>query len=216
MTGCCLSEWPNIRCACTGCTNNFREQYVLYVGSDPMRMQSALVGPQHVCFYKIVDIRSLNAETLVDSPFHADAVVAILARYAERPETIRRILDRVVRIKGGESTAFSKVLLLAGIRGLEKAVRNEAKHMPILNDIMDHKVIGPAIREGMEKGLREGSQLGRREEALLLLRRQIAARFGSLSGTNEERLGSLSLPELEDLGVRLMKASRISDLFEHD
>jgi hypothetical protein len=163
----------------------FPEQYVLYVGSDPMRMQSALVGPQHVCRYKIVDIRSLHAEILVDSPFHADAVMAILARYAERPETIRRILDRVVRSKGGESTAFSKVLLLAGIRGLKK-------------------------------GLREGSQMGRREEALLILRRQIAARFGSLSDTNEERLGSLSLPELKDLGVRLMKASRINDLFEHD
>jgi hypothetical protein len=58
--------------------------------------------------------------------------------------------------------------------------------------------------------------MGRREEALLILRRQIAARFGSLSDTNEERLGSLSLPELKDLGVRLMKASRINDLFEHD
>ena len=89
--------------------------------------------------------------------------------------------------------------------------------MPILDDIMDHDVIGPAIRQGLEQGRREGKQEGkqegRREEAITMLRRLIAARFGPLSASTEDSLGKLSLSELEDLGVRLLSASNLADLF---
>jgi flagellar biosynthesis/type III secretory pathway protein FliH len=105
--------------------------------------------------------------------------------------------------------------------------------MPILDDIMDHDVIGPAIRQGIEQGLQQGLQQGlaeglaqarsevllraqeeaRHQEALVILRRQINARFGPLSSAHEEQLGKLSLPELEDLGVRLFTATSMTDLF---
>jgi hypothetical protein len=76
----------------------FPEQWVLYVGSERMRMPTKLSGPNHECRYKIVDIRDWTAEKLLDSPFPADAVMAILAGYAERPEIIRRILARIARM----------------------------------------------------------------------------------------------------------------------
>ena len=38
--------------------------------------------------------------------------------------------------------------------------------MPILDDIMDHDVLGPAIREGMQKGRQEGRQGNYSEEAV--------------------------------------------------
>jgi predicted transposase YdaD len=105
-------------------------------------------------------------------------------------------------------------MILAGIRGLEQTVETEARHMPILNDIMDHRVIGPAIRQGLEQGRREGAEQGRREEALAIIRRQITKRFGQLSVTFEERLGKLSASELEDLGERFVDATSLTDLFE--
>jgi predicted transposase YdaD len=47
----------------------FPEQYALYVGNQEMNMASALVGPDHVCRYKIVDIRRFDEEQLLNSPF---------------------------------------------------------------------------------------------------------------------------------------------------
>jgi len=140
----------------------FPELFVLYVGSEELRMPSELVGPNISCRYTIVDIRTFDAETLVNSPFPADAVLAILARYSERPETIRRILARVAKMgKGPElNEAFSKLMILAGLRKLGDAVRKEAQNMPILDDIMDHDVIGPAVRRGLEQGPCAGTGAG--------------------------------------------------------
>jgi predicted transposase YdaD len=200
----------------------FPEQYVLYVGTDPMNMPSALLGANHTCRYEIVDIRNWDAETLANSPFAADSVLAILARSSERRETIRRILQRIAKLGKGPAldAAFSKLLILAGIRKLGEAVQQEARTMPILDDIMDHDVIGPAIRQGIEQGLAQGrhevlqaKEEARHQEALVLLRRQINARFGSISSAHEKQLGKLPLLELEDLGVRLLTATSVADLF---
>jgi len=64
--------------------------------------------------------------------------------------------------------------------------------MPILNDIMDHGIIGPAIRQGLEKGREEGVQQGE----LAILRRQLSKRFGSLPKWAHENLNRLSSAEL--------------------
>ena len=89
--------------------------------------------------------------------------------------------------------------------------------MPILDDIMDHGVIGPAIRQGLKQGKAEGKAEGKlegkREEADLLLQTQIAARFGPLSTTTKRRLAKLTLPELEDLAIKFVSATNIADLF---
>src|SRR5450631_228729 len=52
--------------------SQFPEQYVLYVGDREMRMPSELAGPNHHCKYTIIDIRTIDEETLLNSPFNAD------------------------------------------------------------------------------------------------------------------------------------------------
>ena len=136
----------------------FPEQSVLYVGNQQMNMPSALIGPNHFCRYKMIDIRLLDEEMLLNSPLAGDNIIAILARHKDRRETIRRILARIAKLEAGaRDAAFSKLIILAGLRKLGDLVRTEVKHMPILDDIMDHDVIGPAIRQG------------RREEVLKVL-----------------------------------------------
>jgi predicted transposase YdaD len=89
--------------------------------------------------------------------------------------------------------------------------------MPILNDIMDHSVIGPAIRkgrmEGKAEGIIEGKLEGKLEEAAALAQRQLEARFGLLSPKIKKSLAKLTLPELEDLAIRLLTAKTITELF---
>jgi predicted transposase YdaD len=190
----------------------FPEQHVLYVGNAEMNMPAELRGPNHLCRYQIIDIRLIEEETLLDSPFPADNIMAILARHRDGRETIRRILARIAKLESGaRDAAFSKLMILAGLRKLGDTIRTEVKNMPILDDIMDHDVIGPAIRQGMEQGRKEGRQ----EEGLTILRRQINKRFGPLPASAEERLIKLSVGEIEDLSLRLLDARSVDELFDH-
>ena len=88
--------------------------------------------------------------------------------------------------------------------------------MPILDDIMDHDVIGPAIRQGRQEGISEGRQegihQGRREEVLKLFGGLIARRFGPLPASLDERLTKLSIAELEELSLRVLDARTIDEL----
>jgi hypothetical protein len=85
-------------------------------------------------------------------------------------------------------------------------VEEEARRVPILNDILDHEVIGPEIRKGFQKGIEMGE--------LKIVRRLIRKRFGSVPNWAEERLEKLSPKELEELSVRVLDAKSIETLLK--
>ena len=89
--------------------------------------------------------------------------------------------------------------------------------MPILDDIMEHDVIGPAIRQGIQQGLNQGLdqgiQQGRREEILKVLRGLIAKRFGPLPSWAEERLTRLPIDALEQLSLRILDTQSVDEFF---
>ena len=78
--------------------------------------------------------------------------------------------------------------------------------MPVLNDIMDHKVLGPAIRQGIQQGILEGE--------LTILRGMMEKRFGELPDWAETRLGSRSADELKELGLRLLDSPSLEELLK--
>ena len=80
--------------------------------------------------------------------------------------------------------------------------------MPILNDILDHEVLGREYK----KGVQQGRQEGRQEGELTILRRQIQKRFGTIPNWADERLTRLSIAELENLSLRLLEVDTIQDL----
>lgn len=145
----------------------------------------------------------------------SDNVIAILTRSGERPDAVRQILTRIAGLQPPErETAFKQLLFLSGLRRLEEFVTEEARKMPILNDIMEHRVIGPAIRQGLDQGRQEGRQEGKHEEAVAMLRRLIVKRFGAIPDWAAEQLGTKSTPELEDLSVRIFDARDVEDLIQ--
>jgi hypothetical protein len=91
----------------------------------------------------------------------------------------------------GDSREFHLRALLE----LEGLVAREIKKMPIVLNILDNKVLGPVYMRG----------------ELALLRRQIEARFGAVPDWVEDRLAKCSSPEIEDLGVRLLKAETLEE-----
>jgi predicted transposase YdaD len=208
----------------------FPEQYVLYVGNAKLRMPSQLSGPAFHCRYTIIDIRDIGEDKFLKSPHKTDFILAILAHHPDRTKSVRAILEKLAKLKGSaRQKAFDELFILAGLRKLGKTVLEEVKRMPILDDLMTHDVIGPAMRksrkeglqqglqqgleQGLHKGLQEGLNKGLQEGELTILRRQIAKRFGPLPARLDKKLAKLPRPALEDLSLRLFDAKSIDDLF---
>jgi predicted transposase YdaD len=188
----------------------FPKQYVLYVGNEEMKMSSELVGPNFYCRYKLIDIRELDEESLLNSPFDSDNIMAILTNHRNRRQTIQRILQRIATLEGARrDEALKKLLILSGLRKLGDEIRAEVKYMPILDDIMDHDLLGPIFRDGEKQGELKGQLKGE----LTIVRRLLAKRFGPLPTWLDERLTRLSSAELEELSLRLLDAKNIDELF---
>lgn len=100
--------------------------------------------------------------------------------------------------------ALGQLLILAGLRRMEEAVEQEARKMPILHDIMDHKV----LRREFKRGLHEGELIGE----LTVLRRVIEKRFGSVPPWAEQCLAARTKDELEELSLRVLDAPSVEDL----
>jgi hypothetical protein len=76
--------------------------------------------------------------------------------------------------------------------------------MPILNDIMDHGVLGPEIRKARAEGRQEG------EHEIVL--RLIEKRFGPLPAWAAIRLDDMDLAEIEKAALRLLDANSLEEL----
>lgn len=185
----------------------FPEQYVPYVGNAPMTMTSELLGPRIYCRYEIIDIRDIDENWLLNSPFDADNILAILTNHKDRRDTIRRILARIATLEGGaRELAFRKLIILAGLRQLKETILTEVEDMPIIVDSTMDPEMGPAIEFWRE-------ELWRRQGERNILRRQIGKRFGDLPAWVDERLRDLSTRELEELSLRFLDAVSLDDLF---
>jgi predicted transposase YdaD len=96
--------------------------------------------------------------------------------------------------------------------------------MPILNDIMDHEVIGPLLRQGMEIGRIDGRIEGRVEgrvegriEGLIegerrIILLQLSHRFGTVPAWAKNRIERMSAAEVAGVAARLLNASGLEDL----
>jgi len=146
-----------------------------------------------------------------------------ITRLRDRTAAIRRILSKIGTLEiGARDAAFAQLLILSGLRKLGESVRTEVQAMPIMHDILDHEIIGPAIKQGIQEGIQQGRQLGleqglqqgMQQEGLSILRRLIEKRFGPLPASAEDHLTRLSVAELEDLSLRVLDAKGMDDLFD--
>jgi predicted transposase YdaD len=193
----------------------FPRQIVLYVGKAPMRMQSLWREPDSdqpdfLFRYTLVDIRDLDANLLLATPRIEDNVLAILTRLQNQAAAVRQILERIADLEPRQRrNALAQLLVISELRDLANLVQEETRKMPILDDIMDHDVLGPVLRRGREEGRREAEEAVRR-----ISRRWLERRFGIVPNWVDARLAALSASELEALNDRLPEVSDVKDLFQ--
>lgn len=153
---------------------------------------------------RIVDVRSLDGEPLLTSPHVEDNVIAVLTRFGNEREAVRRILIGIAGCgQRRRSAALSQLILLAGLRDMGTLIREEVKQMPILDDIMDHPVLGRERKRGIAIGLE-------RERQLVL--RMIGKRFGPVPASARKRIEALPAPKLERVALQLLDARSLDEL----
>ena len=172
-------------------------QVLLYAGREPLRMPREITWPDGSHRYQLIDMRDVDGEPLLASPEPSDNVIAILARLKDSYAAVRRIVVNLSRLPGEKASEyFQALLIIAGLRGLEEAVQQEAQRMFTI-DLSENKVLGPVYLQG---------QLG-------LLRQQIERRFGTLPEWVEDKLSQLSAEEVKAVGFRVLEAASLEDLF---
>jgi len=144
-----------------------------------------------------------DGDRLLESDRVGDNVIAVLARLRDQREAVQRIVGKIARLEAAEREAALKALLiLSGLRHLGTVVEQEARKMPILNDILDHEVLGREFKKGRQEGRQEGE--------LIILRRLIEKRFGAMPSWAEKRLATKSVSELEELSVRVLDVQSLN------
>jgi predicted transposase YdaD len=179
----------------------FPEQIVLYVGGSPLAMPAVLAGHSLEFRCRVVDIRELDGEALLESGNPEENVIAVLMRLGDRRAAVRRILERIAESEPAQrDITLHEFIILAGLRQLREIIQEETKTMPILDDIMDHDILGPAIRQGRREG----------EQTVVI--RQIEKRFGPVPAWARQRLEAMSAPEVEETALRLLDALSLEEL----
>lgn len=83
-----------------------------------------------------------------------------------------------------------------------------------LEQMFLNKGLQTGIKQGLKQGIEQGIEQGRKEEALALLERQLARRFGPLSKTTRARLAKANLTQLRRWNEVLPDAKSLKQLFE--
>jgi hypothetical protein len=185
----------------------FPQQVVLYVGEARLTMQKELRGADVLFQYRLIDIRTLNGDRLLESDDVGDNVIAILAGLRDHGSAVRKIVERIAGLAAAaRETALAQLTILAGLRRLSKTVEQEARKMPIRINLLENEVLGPVIKKGLLEARQEGE--------LTILRRQIEERFGVLPGWASDKLAALAAFELEDLSERVLDAVSLEELLK--
>jgi predicted transposase YdaD len=173
-------------------------QCVLYFGNERLTMRDHIVNESLQFRYLLLDVRTLNHQSLLTSASLADNFLAVLCATGLEAEVIRELARRMGRLSSKEQLDwFEKLMVISGIRGVENVVREEAKNMGISLDIRQNKFYQEAYAAG------EAS----------LLTRQLEARFGPLPQWARTRIETADPATLEEAGLRLFNAASLEEVF---
>jgi hypothetical protein len=174
--------------------NQHVEQVLLYVGREPLRMAPVFETPAMRYAFQLLDMRDVDGEPLLASEDWGDNLLALLTPI-EQERVLERVEQQIRKLKGEEQETASKLLvIISGIVGLEESVVRRL-HMI---DIMENKVLGPAILKG---------------EATILVA-QLEDRFGALPESVSQKLEGAKEPELLAWAKRVLSARTLDDVFK--
>ncbi len=178
-------------------------QIVFWIGPGKVGVTGGLDFPPALTYhYRVIDVREIDAELLIDSERVEESIFAILCKLSDQRKAVARILRQISRLPiERQREAIAQLLILSGLRGLKALVKDEVKRMPARIDIHEN--------EFLEEIWQEGGLSTAREMVLGLL----DEKFGPVPAMTRQRIESADLPALQLWCRRAIKTARLDDVF---
>ena len=181
------------------------EMVVLYVGRRPLAMKPIFSTPSLTFTFRLIDIREFDGEPLIKSNDLGDNMLALLTK-SDQEIVFQKVEARLKNLPPGKrEEAALRFVVISGLRGLEKNVARRLKMI----DLMENKVIGPAILLGERRGERRGQQRGEHRGKVKFLLTQLKQRFGPLPAGTAELLEQASERKLLSMSKRILTAKSL-------
>ena len=181
------------------------EMVVLYVGKRPLAMSPIFSTPSLTFTFRLIDIREFDGEPLIQSKDLGDNMLAMLTK-ADQEIVLRKVEAGLKKLPPGKrEEAALRFVVISGLRGLEKTV---ARRFSMI-DLMENKVIGPAIRLGERRGQQRGEQLGEHRGKVKILLTLLKQRFGQLPAGTTELIEQASERKLLSISKRILTAKSL-------
>jgi hypothetical protein len=192
-------------------------QVLVYAGRAKLRMSGHFKSPTLSFRFRVVDLRELNGRRFLDSEDASDQILAVLMRLKNRRQAIRRILATIATLSPRtRGDALGELMVICGLRGIETEVEEEIRKVPILNSLLDHKVLGREFKKGLEQGRQEGEAKGEARGEAKLLRRQLEHRFKRLPRWVADKLATATPAQIEEWQERLLDDKPLAAIFDRE
>jgi hypothetical protein len=206
------------------------QQIVLYIGDEPCRISASLEEEGLVYRYRVIDIKEIPCDVLLESDRTEDLVIAFLCRITDKSELFRKLRAKLENLDPRERADFlAKLLTILGLRPMLKeevlSFVREVTKMPITvrleKDLVENfPVIGDLVKQGIQEGIQQGLQQGLqkgkiegviegKQESLIKI---LEIRFGEIEESLRERIKSIR--EVEKLNNLLVSVIKVKDLQE--
>jgi hypothetical protein len=186
------------------------EQIALYVGREPLRMESAFRTPTAQFRFRLIDLREWDGSALLASDDLADNLLAVLTK-VDPWRVARRVAERLEAMQGeARAEAAAQFVILSGLRGWAPTILRGIymTNQELMDVLLEQDGICRGLwQRGKDEALREAVE---RERSIVS--RQIQKRFGPLPAWAQQRVQSANEDELEQWALALLDARSLEEL----
>jgi predicted transposase YdaD len=191
-------------------------QIVFWIGEKSVGVAAGLhYEPSLHYQYRVIDVREMDGEFLLQSPDVNESIFAILCKLEDAPGVVLRILRRISQLPVSEQReAAAQLLVLSGSRGLTRLVEAEVAQMPVTIDIHENEFLEGIYQEGRGEGHQEGHQEGRGETARGILLGLLDQKFGPVSSDVKQRIEAADVAATERWIRRVVPSATLTEVFD--
>jgi hypothetical protein len=182
-------------------------QIVFWIGEGKMGVTGGLDYDDSLHYrYRLIDVRQLDSELLLQSPDTGEAIFGILCKCGDYRATVQRILCRIALMPlEDQREALAQLLILSGLRGLTTLVKAEVRAMPVTIDIHDNEFLEEIYQDGLKQGLQ-----GLRRTLL----QHLNLKFGNLPDDVKSAVDNADVPALERWHGRVIPSQTLAEVFD--
>ena len=154
-------------------------QYLIYIGKDRLTMPDGIDEPEFRYQYRILDMRQIDCDALLQQDSPDALVLAILCDFKNRPakDVVHYIVKRLKTLLKDDESGFRRYIDMLEILSENLELQETIKEVEKMLTHVDLKKLPSyqlgleqGLEEGREEGLEAGIEKGREEEKLQVAR----------------------------------------------